>query len=567
VPVATVEEDGGRTVKPVLLVVDDEDRVREPLVSDLRRRFGADWRILGERSARAALLTTTELARRSEPVALLIADWRMPEMDGVEFLARARERHPAAKRVLLVDRDYSSTHPIVRAMALGQIDYHLIKPWQPERGLYRAVSEFLAAWAKSRKPPIETFRIVGPQWGTRSHELRDLLARLGLPYGFYPVDSDAGRRLLVQAGRDGSRLPVVVRHDGCVLADPSHAEILEAIGARTRNDVANCDLLIVGAGPAGLAAGVYAASEGLRTVILELEVAGGQAGTSALIRNYPGFPHGISGDELAYRACEQAWLFGANLVLAQGATRLTVRGSDRVVAVSDGSEVAAKTVVIATGVSWRRLGVPSLEALIGAGVFYGAAGSEAQAMQGHDVYVAGAGNSAGQAALHLAQYAASVTILVRGETLTKSMSAYLVKHIQATPNITVRLRTEVIDGHGRDHLEGLTLRDNAGGKLQVVPAAALFVMIGGSPRTEWLPDTIERNEGGYILTGRELIRDGRPPRGWPIEREPLLLETSVPGVFAAGDVRYRSIKRVASAVGEGAAVVRLVHEYLADEAG
>jgi thioredoxin reductase (NADPH) len=331
--------------------------------------------------------------------------------------------------------------------------------------------------------------------------------------------------------------------------------------------VASCDLLIVGAGPAGLAAGVYAASEGLRTVILELEVPGGQAATSALIRNYPGFPHGISGDELAFRACEQAWLFGANLVLGQGAARLTVSGADRLVALSDGSEVAAKTVVIATGVSWRRLGVPSLEALIGAGVFYGAAGSEAQAMQGHNVYVAGAGNSAGQAALHLAQYAASVTLLVRGNTLTKSMSDYLVKQVEATPNITVRLRTEVVDGHGRDHLEGLTLRDNTSGTLDEVPAAALFVMIGGAPRTDWLPDSIERDDGGYICTGRELIQAGRPPSGWPLEREPLQLETSVPGVFAVGDVRSRSIKRVASAVGEGAAVVHLVHEYLAEESG
>jgi len=551
--------------KPIFFLVAHEGSVLEALTYDLLRRFGGDCRIHSDRSPAAALAALRELAAGPEPIALLIADQRMPEMTGVEFLVQAHELHPAAKRVLLIERDYSTTNPIVPAMTLGQIDYHLVKPWVPELGLFPAVSQFLAAWTASREPEFEMFRIIGPQWCERSHQIRDLLTRLSMPFGFYPADAEAGRRLLQAADQDGSRLPVIVRHDGRVLVEPTDAEVIEAFGGGTRIDAGRCDLLIIGAGPAGLAAAVYAASEGLQTVVLERAISGGQAGTSSRIRNFPGFTWGISGQDFAYRLCEQAWLFGANLVFARAATRLSAGRSEHRVRASDGSEVAARAVIIASGVSWRRLGIPRLEALIGAGVFYGAAGSEARAMQGRDVFVVGAGNSAGQAAVHLAQHADSVTILVRGDSLAKSMSEYLIKEIEALPNVTVRLGAEVIDGDGDGRLEAVTLRDRASGATETVPTSGLFVLIGAEPRTEWLDGCVERDDRGFILTGRDLLRDGKLPAGWPLERPPYLLETSIPGVFAAGDVRCRSVKRVASAVGEGAIALQLVHEYLSEQ--
>ena len=551
---------------PNLFVLDDDSAALQALAGDLARRFG-DCRIIAERSAAAGLAALTELAARPAEVAVLLVDQRMPEMSGIDFLARAHRLHPMAKRVLLVDRDYTDASPVVPAMTLGRIDYHLTKPWLPEWDLYPAIGKLLAEWAKSREPASGLFRIVGPEWGARAHDLRDQLARLGLPYAFYAEDSDDGRRLLQEAGRDGSRLPIAVRHDGRVLVDPSRAEILQALGVKTRNDAQACDVAIVGAGPAGLAAAVYAASEGLQTLLVDPDGPGGQAGSSSMIRNYPGFPHGISGAHLAHGACEQAWLFGADLVYGQAATGLRVRGSERLLRISDGTEVAARAVIVAAGVAWRRLGVRRLEALVGAGVFYGAAASEARAMRGQDVFVVGGANSAGQAAVHLAKHAATVTILARGDSLARTMSDYLVQEIQATDNIRVCLGVEVIDGHGEEHLEAVTVRDRAAGTTETVPAAALFVLIGGQPHTAWLPDSVERDAAGYLLTGRDLIRDGRPPACWSLQRPPLLLETSTPGVFAAGDVRHRSVKRVASAVGEGATAIRLVHEYLSEQPG
>jgi thioredoxin reductase (NADPH) len=409
------------------------------------------------------------------------------------------------------------------------------------------------------------FRIVGPQEGARSYEIRELLSRMGMPYVLHSEGSEAGRLLLEEHGLDGSRLPVVVRYDGTVMVDPPRAEMLESLGMRTHPGVDTCDVVVLGAGPAGLAAGVYGSSEGLETIVLESEATGGQAGTSSLIRNYLGFAHGISGQDFAVEACEQAWLFGADLVLAQTATGLAVRGSDRIVRISDGSEITAKAVVIATGVSWRRLDVPSLEALVGHGVFYGAAGSEARAMTGQDVFLIGAGNSAGQAALHLAKHAASVTILVRGESLAASMSEYLVTELGESPNISVRLGVEVVDGHGTMLLEAITLRDRDTGVTETKPTAALFVLIGAEPSTDWLPPSIARDADGFILTGRDLMTNGDTPTDWPLERPPLLLECSVPGVFAAGDVRKGSVKRVASAVGEGATAIQMLHEYFRDQ--
>jgi thioredoxin reductase (NADPH) len=554
---------------PLILVVADDGKMLDALAGDLERRFGGDYRVLAERSPTEAVATLERLAGDADPVALVIAARRMEGMGGLALLVRAHELHPLAKRVLLEHRgEWASGDPVVRAMTLGQLDYLLFRPWRPlEQFLYLPVSEFLAAWEKSRAPSTEAIQIVGERWAARSHELRDTLARVAIPYGFYPDDSPEGRRLLEQAGQDGDRLPVVLFRSGLTLVDPTHAELTAALGMRTHPVPGGCDVLIVGAGPAGLAAAVYAASEGFAAQVLELAVPGGQAGTSSQIRNYLGFPYGLSGDELTMRAVQQAWLFGADLILAQAATGLRADGPRRLVRLSDGSEVTTRAVILATGVAWRRLGVPALEALNGSGVFYGAAGGEARALRGEHVFVVGAGNSAGQAAVHLSGYAASVTIVTIDERLGEFMSDYLVQEIQATPNIAVVLHTEVVDGHGRQRLEGLTLRDRHTGATRTVAASAVFILIGAEPRTDWLDGVVERDERGYLLTGRDLLRDGRPPTSWSLERPPLLLETSLPGVFAAGDVRYRSVKRVASAVGEGSIAVQLVHEYLAEPGG
>jgi thioredoxin reductase (NADPH) len=556
-----------RADKPIILLVADERSLLEALASDLGRRFGNDYQISCERAPDAALAALKALAVQSQPVALLIADHRLPALSGVDFLVQAHALAPSAKRVLLVERDYTQANPSVTAMTLGQIDYHLVNPWHPELNLYPAVSEFLAAWADSQEPRFEMFRIVGPKRSARAHQMRDLLTRMGMPYGFYAEESETGRQLLREAGLDGTRLPVVVRHDGRVLVEPSDAELIEAFGGGTRLGTEVYDLAIIGAGPAGLAAAVGASSEGLSTVVLEKEISGGQAGTSSRIRNFPGFTWGIGGHDFANRACEQAWLFGSNMVFATEATHLRASRAQRLIRVANGQEVAARAVLLSTGVSWRRLGVPRLEALIGAGVFYGAGGSEARAMQGQDVCVIGAGNSAGQAATHLAKYAASVTMLVRGDTLATSMSEYLITELGQLPNVNVRLGVEVVDGEGNGRLESLTIRDRVSGTSARLSTSGLFVLIGADPHTDWLDGCVERDQQGYVLTGTDLMRDGRLPSSWSLSRPPFHLETSLPGVFAAGDVRCGSVKRVASAVGEGAVAVQLLHQYLAEPVG
>jgi thioredoxin reductase (NADPH) len=548
--------------QPVLFAIDDDVGVIAALQDDLTRRFGGDFRVIGESSAAAGLAALRGLADERVPVALLIVDHDMAEMPGVDFLARAHDMHPLAKRVLLVERDYSVRSPAIQAMTLGQADYYISKPWMLEQDLYRIVSGFLAEWAKDRQAGFAPFYVIGRVQDRGTYELRQLFTRFGVPFKFHAAYDRRGRKLLASRGLDGSRLPVVIRHDDYTMVQPTAAQVIAATGGTTCNDVDECDLVIVGAGPAGLAAAVYAASEGLLTVVLEETVSGGQAGNSPMIRNYPGFPQGVSGHELTRQACEQAWMFGAHMVFAQPTVGLECRDGEHLVRLTDGQRVAAGAVIVAPGIAWRRLGVPRLEALVGSGVFYGAAGSELRAMEGHDVFVVGAGNSAGQTTLHLARYARRVTMLVRGDSLERSMSDYLTREIKATANITVRLHTEVTEGHGSDHLEALTLHDKLGDRAEQVPAAALFVLIGGEPRTQWLPEAIQRRHG-YILTGRDVVRDGSHSSRWPLDRAPLPLETSMPGVFAAGDARYRSIKRVASAVGEGATAVRLVHEYLA----
>jgi thioredoxin reductase (NADPH) len=557
-------EPSTKEATPIIFLVSSEASVLKALEADLDRRFGNDTRIIAADGAAAGLARLAALADGVEPVALVIADQRMSEMTGVEFLTRAHALHPMAKRILLVERDYTSANPIVPAMTLGQIDYHLVKPWFPDRGLYPAVSEFLANWADSGRDDFTLFRIVAAENSVRAYEIRDLLTRFNMPFTFHPSDSEEGAALLREVGQADSRHPTVVRHDGRVLVNPTNGALIEALGGGTRIGTDVYDVAIVGAGPAGLSAAVYAASEGLETIVLERQISGGQAGSSSRIRNVPGFTWGIGGHDLTRRACEQAWLFGANMVFARQATSLRVSGSEHVVQVADGQEIAARAVVLATGVSWRRLGIARLEGLIGAGVFYGAAASEARAMRGRHVCVVGAGNSAGQAAAHLAKYADEVTLLVRGDSLGKSMSEYLIEELRGISNVSIRLRVELVDGEGEEQLQAVFVHDRASDTVDRIPTTGLFVMIGAEPHTEWLEGAVERDEGGFILTGNDLNSKHVRAGGWPLERPPALLETSVPGVFAAGDIRQGSVKRVTTAMGEGATVIQLINQYLAD---
>jgi thioredoxin reductase (NADPH) len=552
------------TSRPVLLAVDENAEALREISRELHKRYGEDYRVMCERSPEAALRYLRNLEEAGEEVALVLADQRMAVMSGTDFLTRAGEISATAKRALLVGwGDRAAVGPILQAMSLGRIDYYVTKPYgDHDERFHRVISEFLYDWAKDRLPKFDEIRVVGEQWSPRSFQLRDLLGRNGVLHTFHPSDSREGRELLARVGHEGARLPVVILFDGQVLVDPSNFDIADACGVNPAWDKSSFDLVIVGAGPAGLAAAVYAASEGLDTLIVEGEAVGGQAGTSALIRNYLGFPSGVGGAELARRAAEQAWLFGATFLFMRRVTGLRRAGKEILVNLSCGQEVTAKSVIIATGASYRRLGVPSLEALSGSGVFYGAAVSEARAMSGRDVYVVGAGNSAGQAALHLAKYASRVTLLARGGSLEAGMSRYLIREIEAARNVEVRLRTRVVDGGGRGRLENLVLENTVSGVTENVHAAGLFVLIGAEPHTDWLPGEITRDENGYVVTGKDFSRYGYPHRGWHVERLPMLLETSMPGVFAAGDVRSGSVKRVSSAVGEGSIAIQTIHEYL-----
>jgi thioredoxin reductase (NADPH) len=538
-------------LRPVLLAVDDEPAARSGIEAELRKRYGADYEVLCEGSGAAALGALEQVKARGGTVALVLADMWMPDMSGIELLTKVHTLDPAAKRALLTGwGDLKVGDRLVRAAVLGQVDDWGLKPWQPgDEGFHQLVVGLRYEWAQLHRPGFQAVQVVGEQWSARAHELRDLLARNKVLYGFLPADSEEGRALLEQVGATAGQLPVVVTFDGQVLRDPSFAEVAEALAAPTRPAADAYDVTVVGAGPAGLAAAMYGASEGLGTALLEPEALGGQAGTTSMIRNYLGFPRGISGTELAYRAFHQAIGFGADIVYGQRAVGLHADGSARVVTLGDGTEVTSRAVVLATGVSWRRLGVPSLEALVGTGVFYGAATSGAVAMKDEQVFVVGGGNSAGQAAVYLAGYAAQVTMLVRGPSLAETMSDYLVRELEATANVTVRYNTEAVDGHGDGRLSGLTLEDRTSGATETVPATALFVLIGAEPHTGWLPETIRRDRWGFVVTGDDLLADGQPPAGWPLDRPPMPLETSLPGVFAAGDVRHGSTKRVAGAVG------------------
>jgi thioredoxin reductase (NADPH) len=544
--------------RAVILLVDDEPGTLDALRTALDRRYGADYEVVALGSPGEALALLERFRDEGRQVALVIADQWMPAMEGVELLERAHRIVPGAQRGLLVSwGDSRAAGTILQGCALGKLENYLHKPWDPaEVYLYPQVGEFLTEWTRLHGPAMELVRVVGREPDARLHEIRDLLHRNGIPYGFHSADGPEGARLLRKAGLDDSRMPVMIMLDGRALSQPTNADVVNALGA-SNLDERSCDVAIVGGGPAGLAAAVYSASEGVRTVVIEREAIGGQAGTSSLIRNYLGFPRGITGAELAQRAYEQAWLFESKFVFAREAVGLRAQGTDRIVTLSDGVELTARAVLIATGVSYRRLGISTLDRFESAGIYYVSPG-EARIFAGMHTFVVGGGNSAAQAALHLARYADRVTLLVLGDRLEEGMSGYLVRDIGLQPNIEVRLRTELVDGEGDRSLERIVLHDHASDRRETVPASTVFVLIGGEPRTGWLEGVVERDSHGFILTGRDL--PGQPARK---NGEALPLETSMPGVFAAGDVRQGSVKRVSSAVGEGAVAVRFIHDYLA----
>ncbi|TFV62269.1 pyridine nucleotide-disulfide oxidoreductase [Geodermatophilus sp. DF01-2] len=557
-PTTTPSRAGG----PWLIAVDDDPGQLCDVERELRNRYAHDYRVCCLRSGRAALTTLEELAAAGEQVALVLAGEVLSGAPGTGLLGEVRRLFPHAQRVLLVPwgrlGDPGTGDAIFEAIARGRMDHYLVRPSPPpDEQFHRAVSGFLLAWAEARRCAPHTIDVIGETWSGRAYELREVLGRCALPHRFSLAGSDEGRALLAGAGK--RRFPLLVMPDGKVMEDPSDTDIARASGTTVEPDGDQYDLVIVGNGPAGLSAGVYGASEGLRTLVVDSGGLGGQATASSSIRNYLGFPRGVTGGDLARRAYEQAWIFGARFAFMQRVTDLRRERERIVVTLAHGGVVAGRAVVLATGASYRRLGVEALEALHGAGVFYGAAASEAPLVSGQEVYVVGGANSAGQAALHLARYARRVTLVVRAATLHAGMSHYLVRQVEATPNVEVRTGAEVVDGGGDGWLEHLVLRRRADGEEETVDAHALFLMIGARPHTEWLPPTVERDPDGFVMTGPDLSDDALRALG----RRPMALETSVPGVLAAGDVRHRSVKRVASAVGEGSIAIQLVHRLLA----
>lgn len=542
--------------RPVIVIVDDEPTALAGMLDALSRRFGADYRVVPFLSAREGLVGITRIQSEGEEIALVVADQWMPEMQGNEFLGRARVLAPKAKRALLVGwGDRSASRTILQACALGELDNYLYKPWAPaEVHLYPLVSEFLAEWTRLHRPAMELLRVVGDEQSPRVNEIREFLGRNGVPHGFYEAGSRPADRILAEHGIEARSMPIVILLDGSALLDPTNAQIADAIGGGPHE--LRCDVAIVGAGPAGLAAAVYAGSEGLRTFVVERYVVGGQAGASSLIRNYLGFPRGIGGAELAQRAYQQAWLFGARYVFAREVVGIRADGAQRVLLLSDGREIVARAVVIATGARYRRLEVPAIERLEGRSVFYTTFG-EARVLQDLDIAVVGGGNSAGQAVVHLARFARRVTLVVRAGTLEAGMSDYLVQQIRHTPTIDLRLKSEVVDAGGEHRIEQISVKNVATGDVEVVPVRLVFVLIGALPHTAWLDGVVQRDARGFVVTGADV-----DPERWQLSRRPRRFETSMPGVFAAGDVRLGALQRVASAVGEGAVVVQQLHEYL-----
>ena len=551
----------GGTPRTAIITVDDDPGVSRAVARDLRRRYGEQHRIVRAESGDSALDALRQMKLRGDQVAVILADYRMPQMNGIEFLERAMDIYPGAKRVLLTA--YADTDAAINAINVVDLDHYLLKPWDPpEEKLYPVVDGLLEAWLSTDHRRVPETKIVGHRWSARSSEVREFLARNQVPYRWYASDEPEGQRLLEAAQADGHTLPVVITPDGEALVEPTDSELATRVGLATTPSKDFYDLIVIGGGPAGLGAAVYGASEGLRTVLVERTATGGQAGQSSRIENYLGFPDGVSGAQLTDRARRQAAKFGAEVLTTRDVTNLEVNGSARSVRFSDGSGIDAHTVILATGVSYRRLAAPGLDDMTGRGVYYGSALTEAAACSEQDVFIVGGANSAGQAAVYLARGAKSVTILVRGPSLEQSMSYYLVQQIRNIPNISVRTCTEVIGAEGTDHLEGLTLRDTSTGETETVSAQWLFLFIGAAPLTDWLDGVVERDPLGFVIAGPDLSIEGEMPKGWALDRPPYHLETSVPGVFVAGDARAESAKRVASAVGEGAMAVMLVHRYL-----
>jgi thioredoxin reductase (NADPH) len=550
--------------KPAIFTVDDDPEVLQAVARDLRHQYGDRFRIIRADSGATALDALQQLKLRNEPVALFLVDQRMPQMSGVEFLEQALAIYPETKRALLTA--YADTDAAIRAINSTRIDYYLLKPWDPpEERLYPVLDDLLDDWLATFRPPFEGIRVVGNRWSPCSHQVKDFLARNQIPYQWLDIEiEEEAKQLITYAEADGKQpLPLVLFPDGSRLVKPSNLSLAEKIGLKTQAERPFYDLAIVGGGPSGLAAAVYGASEGLTTVMVERQAPGGQAGSSSRIENYLGFPVGLSGADLARRAVTQARRFGVEILTPQEVVGIRIEAPYRILQLSDGSEISCHVVLVATGVSYRKLSVPGLDRLTGAGVYYGAAMTEAIACQGETVYVVGGANSAGQAAMYFSKYAYEVVMLVRGDSLTKSMSQYLIDQIESTENIKVRTRTVVEEVKGETSLEAVVLKNVDTGEMETAPATSLFIFIGAMPKTDWLDGVVERDERGFIITGSDLLRDGKRPKGWTQDRDPFLLETNVPGIFAAGDVRSGSVKRVASGVGEGSIAVQFIHQYLA----
>jgi thioredoxin reductase (NADPH) len=546
---------------PAILTVDDDASVSRAIARDLRRRYGENYRIIRASSAAEALEAVKEIKLRGGRVAVMLADYRMPQMNGIEFLERAMDLFPNARRALLTA--YADTDAAIQAINLVDVDHYLLKPWDPpEEKLYPIIDALLDAWQATGDRELEDIRVVGHRWSEPSYQIRDFLARNLVPYRWLPADEAEGRQLLEAAGVGPESVPLVVTADGRAMAQPTTSEVAEAAGLSIAPNRDFYDLIIVGGGPAGLGAAVYGASEGLKTLMVERQAVGGQAGQSSRIENYLGFPDGISGSDLTTRARRQVGKFDAEVLNTREVTGLRADGSARTLTFADGGEVSAHSVVLATGVSYRPLRANGVDALTGAGVYYGSAATEGPACAGNDVFIIGGANSAGQAALFFSRYARTVTLLVRGDSLEASMSYYLIQRLNEIENVRVRTRCEVISAHGDGHLQAITICDSKNGMETTMECGFLFVFIGAEPRTDWLGDVVARDERGFIYTGPDLLRNGTRPTGWDRDRDPFYLECSVPGIFAAGDVRANSVKRVASAVGEGAMAVTLVHRYL-----
>jgi thioredoxin reductase (NADPH) len=551
--------------KPILLTVDDDADVLRAVERDLRSHYGAEYRVVSETLPEKALNLLKQLKVRNSDVALFLVDQRMPKMDGVQFLQEARQIYPEAKRALLTA--YADTTAAINAINEVSIHYFFLKPWEPpaER-LYPQLDDLLQDWQASHRPAFDGIRVVGTRWSPKSYALRDFLARNHVPYQWIDAELSAGdpetQRLLKALGPESARLPVVLLPDGSQLSDCGPPDVAKKVGLRTLAQTDFYELAILGGGPAGLAAAVYAASEGLRTVMVEREAPGGQAGMSSRIENYLGFPSGLSGADLARRAVMQAKRFGVEILSPQEAVGVRTEGPYRIIRLADGGEISCHVLLIATGVQWRRLDIPGADRLQGAGVYYGGGASEALSCKGESVYVVGGANSAGQAAMHFARYADRVVMVLRGDTLSSTMSRYLIDQIKQTPNIQLWNHATVTEVHGETHLEEISILCTDTNKVERVPASSMYIFIGALPHTNWLAGVVERDERGFILTGPDLIQDGRRPKGWTLDRDPFLLETSVPGLFAVGDVRHGSVKRVASSVGEGSVAVQFIHQYL-----